>query len=149
MKKTFISHGTGDTERIGHHLAEKLLTSGARRAFVALYGEMGVGKTAFSRGFTSAITSSLVRSPTYTVVNEYRGGELPVFHFDMYRIDGEDDLVSVGFFDYLSRDGYCLCEWSENISEDIPEDAYKVTLLRAEGGDEERIITIEGSGFSE
>ena len=104
---------------------------------------MGVGKTAFCRGIAAAVApGAAVRSPTYTVVNEYRGGALPVFHFDMYRIGDSDDLTSIGYDDYLAAEGIILCEWSENIRDEIPVDALTVTLARA--GDTERTITVAG-----
>lgn len=142
MTDKIISRSTHQTEEAGRSLAAELLCSGRRRAFVAMYGDMGVGKTAFTRGFVSTICNAAVRSPTYTVVNEYRGGEIPIFHFDMYRIEGEDDLYSVGFYDYLSTDGYCICEWSENIESEIPKDAISVVISRTED-ENERKITIE------
>ena len=138
-----------ETERLGRRLATLALASGHRRLFVALFGEMGVGKTAFVRGFTSAIApAAAVRSPTYTVVNEYRGGALPVFHFDMYRIEDGDDLFSIGYTDYLAKDGYILCEWSENIPEELPYERLNVTITR--GAREcDRIITAEGEGYED
>ena len=106
-------------------------------------GEMGVGKTAFVRGFCSALGAVGVKSPTYTIVNEYRKGSLPVFHFDMYRVESEDDLISIGYYDYLTQKGFCLCEWSENITEFIPTDALTVTISRSEDDEQHRIITIK------
>ncbi len=140
-KRILSSSSTEETERIGRILAEELLHSGKKSAFIALYGDLGVGKTAFTRGFVSAICPSVrVKSPTYTVVNEYRGGTVPVFHFDMYRIDGEDDLYSTGFYDYLDC-GYLLSEWSENIPFALPEDRIAVTIEKS--GTDSRRITIE------
>ena len=138
-----------ETERWGQCLATLALASGRRRLFVALFGEMGVGKTALVRGFTSTIApAAAVRSPTYTVVNEYRGGTLPVFHFDMYRIEDGDDLFSIGYTDYLAKDGYILCEWSENIPEELPAERLNVTITR--GAREcDRIITAEGEGYED
>ena len=129
-EKTFISFSSADTEVIGANMALSLYRSGCRRAFVALRGEMGVGKTAFSRGFCRPLGIKAVHSPTFNVVNEYRAGKLPVFHFDMYRIESEDDLFSIGYEDYLSKDGYVLCEWSEHIESSLPADAYYVTIDR-------------------
>ena len=140
----YIARSTEETELLGKKLAEWLATQKRSRAFIALYGEMGVGKTAFTRGFAFAIGCTAVKSPTYTVVNEYRKGSLPIFHFDMYRIEDEDDLMSIGFYDYLMKDGYSLCEWSENIESEIPADAI---IVRIERTDEEftRKITVEGA----
>lgn len=132
-----------ETEEIGAALAKKLTAAGEKRHFIALYGEMGVGKTAFVRGFVSVLGCNAVKSPTYTVVNEYRG-QIPLFHFDLYRIDGEDDLYSVGFDDYLARNGIILTEWSERIPEAIPADAIRVTIARG-NGENERTVTIEGA----
>lgn len=132
------------TEQIGYALADSLLSDGRKRTFVALFGDMGVGKTAFSRGFTARISpAAAVRSPTYTIVNEYHGGIFPVFHFDMYRITDEDDLYSTGYWEYLAKDGYCLCEWSENIPYALPEAYIKVVISKSPDNTENRIITIE------
>ena len=139
---TYEVYSTEETEEVGRGLAQSLVKSDKRRAFIALYGEMGVGKTAFVRGFCSYLGINSVKSPTYTVVNEYRGAR-NVFHFDLYRIDGADDLVSVGYDDYLMRDGFVLTEWSERIPEEIPSDAVRVTLSRSENNENERRIEIE------
>ena len=104
-------------------------------------GEMGVGKTAFTRGFASHFGISGVKSPTYTVVNEYRG-RASIFHFDMYRISDGDDLYSIGYDDYVRSEGYLIAEWSENIEDEIPSDAIFVTISRTDGGSEERKIEI-------
>ena len=138
----YVSTSERETERVGEMLARQLVSDGNAYAFVALFGEMGVGKTAFTRGFCRALGIDGVHSPTYTVVNSYEDGEYPVFHFDMYRVAREDDLLSIGFDDYLSRDGYALCEWSENIIPFIPDYAITVTIVRTdEGGGRE--ITIK------
>ena len=148
MKEYLISSAE-ETEALGRALGERALASGRRHLFVAFFGEMGVGKTAFTRGFASGIApSALVRSPTYTVVNEYRGEKLPVFHFDMYRIEDYDDLASIGFSDYLASDGFILCEWSENIVEELPSDMLKITILR-DGDGTARRITTEGDGYED
>ncbi|HBJ19304.1 MAG TPA: tRNA (adenosine(37)-N6)-threonylcarbamoyltransferase complex ATPase subunit type 1 TsaE, partial [Clostridiales bacterium] len=91
-----------------------------------------VGKTAFARGFCRALGIFSVKSPTYTVVNEYAGGKLPVFHFDMYRLADEDDLLSVGYEEYLARDGYLLAEWSERAGDMLPPDRITVTICRTD-----------------
>lgn len=137
-----LSSSAEETEAVGRALAEALLANGRRAAFIALYGDLGVGKTAFTRGFTAAISpTARVKSPTYTIVNEYRGGKVPVFHFDMYRIDGDDDLYSTGFYDYIDT-GYLLVEWSENIPFALPGARINVTIEKTDGGDGRR-ITIE------
>ena len=130
-----------ETEEVGRRLASALEKSGTRRAFIALRGEMGVGKTAFTRGFASHFGILAVKSPTYTIVNEYRG-RARIFHFDTYRIESEDDLYSTGYEDYIERDGFVLCEWSERIEELLPEGVIFVTVSRTDGGDG-RMIEIE------
>lgn len=131
-----ITSSAEETEAIGASLATKMLDGEDLPSFVALYGDLGSGKTAFVRGFMSVISpKSAVRSPTFTIVNEYRGGRIPVFHFDMYRIDGDDDLYSIGFYDYLSA-GICLSEWSENIEFALPDDYIKLTISRVGSDDE-------------
>ena len=142
MREEFYTNSPEQTERVGENLAKRLLAS-RRRAFLALCGEMGVGKTAFTRGFARALGVLAVKSPTYTVVNEYRGGVLPIFHFDTYRIESEDDLISIGFDDYLNRDGFALCEWSENIREFLPDGHITVSISRTDGENGRRIV-IEG-----
>ena len=138
----FATNTAEETENIGFRLAKSLDTGGHKSAFIALRGEMGVGKTAFTRGFASYFGISNVKSPTYTVVNEYRGKK-DVFHFDMYRIDGEDDLYSIGYDDYVDRDGYIIVEWSENIEDMIPSDRITVTIMRDSDGDDLRKIKID------
>ena len=140
-KRILLSASAEQTENIGREFANELLSEGRKSVFVALYGDLGVGKTAFTRGFTSAICDARVKSPTYTVVNEYRGGAVPVFHFDMYRIDGDDDLYSTGFYDYIDS-GYLITEWSENIPFALPEKRINVTIEKTDNGDGRR-ITIE------
>ena len=131
MKETSTIYTTcaEQTEQCGASLAEYLLKDATLPRFVALFGDLGVGKTAFVRGFASVVTpGSAVRSPTFSLVNEYRARPLSLFHFDMYRIESEDDLLSIGFDDYLTRDGFCLTEWSENILEFLPDDCVRVTI---------------------
>ena len=138
---TIYTKSAEETEKVGASLAEKLHKDGRTRAFIAMRGEMGVGKTAFTRGFASYFGISGVKSPTYTIVNEHRGA-VNIYHFDMYRIDGGDDLYSIGYDDYVEAEGYCIAEWSENIEDDIPEDAIFVTISRVESGPDERRIEI-------
>lgn len=119
-----------ETERAGAKLAEKLLCDVNIPRYIALYGDLGVGKTAFTRGVASVLCpGAAVRSPTFALVNEYRG-KLPIFHFDMYRITGEDDLYSIGYDDYLMRDGVILVEWSENIPFALPDTFLRVTITK-------------------
>ena len=134
MMEIYTSRSETETEKIGEALAKQLYDQHIPYAFVALFGEMGVGKTAFTRGFCRALGIAGVHSPTYTVVNTYEDGDYPVFHFDMYRITSEDDLLSIGFDDYLARDGYALCEWSENIVPYLPDYAISVTIARTDNG---------------
>ncbi len=129
MIKKYRAACAEDTERIGKELAALLDERGIDRAFIALYGEMGVGKTAFSRGFCSHFGIGNVKSPTYTVLNEYRGRRR-VHHFDFYRITDGDDLYSIGYDDIIEEDGYSLGEWSENISDFLPEDTVRVRISR-------------------
>ena len=140
---TFISHSAAETEAVGRDLARMLEESGRDRAFIAFRGEMGVGKTAFTRGFASHFGITGVKSPTYTIVNEY-AGRVRIFHFDMYRIEDSSDLASIGYDDYVLSDGYCISEWSENIEDDIPSDAVFVTVSRTEDGEDCRKIEILG-----
>ena len=139
---TYYTANEAETEDVGFALAERLTKEGRLYAFIALYGEMGVGKTAFTRGFCRALGIASVHSPTYTVVNEYTEGKIPVFHFDMYRIESAEDLYSIGFEDYLARDGYALSEWSENITPYLPSDAISVTVARENAGTKRKITVL-------
>lgn len=121
-----------DTEALGAALASLLENDASLPRFVALYGDLGVGKTAFVRGFASVLSpESLVRSPTFTLVNEYRNKatKRSLFHFDMYRIDSEDDLYSMGFDDYPDR-GICILEWCEKIPFALPAHYLRVTITK-------------------
>lgn len=138
----YYSKSAEETEKIGLQLAKKLDEAGVKRAFIAMRGEMGVGKTAFTRGFASHFGISGVKSPTYTIVNEHHG-KANLYHFDMYRICDGDDLYSIGYDDYIEAEGYCIAEWSENIEEDIPEDAIYVSISRVDGREGERRIEID------
>ena len=118
------------TERVGAQLAQRLLDEPSLPRYIALYGDLGVGKTAFTRGVASVLCpGAAVRSPTFALVNEYRG-QVPMFHFDMYRITGEDDLYSIGYDDYLLRNGVVLVEWSENIPFALPDEYLRVTIAK-------------------
>ena len=119
------------TEALGAELARHIQDDPTMPTFIALYGDLGVGKTAFVRGFASVFApSSRVKSPTFSLVNEYRGDTRSVFHFDMYRITDEDELYSIGFYDYLERNGICLVEWSENIPFALPDRYLSVEILK-------------------
>lgn len=144
----FITDSTEETEAVGRSLAKKIEECGISRAFIAMRGEMGVGKTAFVRGFASELGISNVKSPTYTFVNEYRGRK-NIYHFDMYRIESEDDLYSIGFDDYVDRDGFCIAEWSENVDEFLPHDLIFVSIRRSPESEARREIEIFGDGINE
>ena len=106
-----------ETAEVGRKLAEKLTELNKKRAYIAMRGEMGVGKTVFTRGFVSHFGRANVKSPTYTIVNEYRPEGTRVYHFDLYRIEDGDDLESIGYHDYVEADAYCIVEWSERVPE--------------------------------
>ncbi len=139
----FHTDSPEETEALGARLAEKLDTGAAVHPFIALFGEMGVGKTAFVRGFSSHFGVHSVKSPTYTIVNEYRG-RMPIYHFDTYRITDGDDLASTGFDDYVNGNGFLLCEWAENISGFLPENTISVKISRS---DEKNGRTVEITGW--
>ena len=140
---TFVTHSPAETERLGEKLAEKL-TPGA---VLAYRGELGAGKTAFTRGLAWGLGyTDPVTSPTYTIVNEYLGGRLPLFHFDMYRLSSAEDLWDIGWEDYLDRGGVCAVEWSENVAEALP-DAITVTIRKVD--DTTRQITVEGADYED
>lgn len=147
--KEYKTASPEETEALGEALAKALLEASVRRAFIAYRGELGVGKTAFTRGFCRiAAPKAAVKSPTYTIVNEYRSGPLPIYHFDMYRIEDEDDLYSIGYTDYVEKDGYILVEWSENISSALPKDAITVEFLR-DRDENSRTVRIEGETYED
>ena len=134
----YITNSPAETEAIGAALG-KIITSGT---VIAYRGDLGAGKTAFTRGLAKGLgCTEIVTSPTYTIVNEYLGGRLPLFHFDMYRLRSSDDLFDIGWEDYLDRGGVCAVEWSENVAHAM-EDAITVRIEKT--GDESRRITIEG-----
>ena len=133
-----------ETEQIGKNLAEMLTKLGIKRAYIAMRGEMGVGKTVFTRGFVSHFGRANVKSPTYTIVNEYKVGGTNVYHFDLYRISGGDDLESIGYHEYVESNAYSIVEWSERVPEYIPEDAITVTISRVADDESAREITITG-----
>ncbi len=131
-----------ETEALGEELGRALL--GRSSAFVALSGELGAGKTALVRGMARVLSpGSTVRSPTYTVVNEYGRGSVPLYHFDLYRITGPDDLWSVGYHEYLDS-GICVAEWAERAGDELPVPRIDVTIAKAEGG--ARTVTVSEVG---
>ncbi|MDR0906412.1 MAG: tRNA (adenosine(37)-N6)-threonylcarbamoyltransferase complex ATPase subunit type 1 TsaE [Oscillospiraceae bacterium] len=136
----FNSYNEKETENI----AEKLAVTLKSGDIITLYGDLGVGKTAFCRGLARGLgIAQRVTSPTFTIVNEYSGGALPLFHFDMYRLGGSDELFELGFDDYTERGGVVAVEWSERVADAMPPDAIKVTITRT--GETERTIEITGS----
>lgn len=133
-----------ETEQIGRKLAETLTKLNKKRAYMAMRGEMGVGKTVFTRGFVSFFGRANVKSPTYTIVNEYRLGAKNIYHFDLYRIADGDDLESIGYHEYVESDAYSIVEWSERVPEYIPDDAITVTISRVAEDEAARDIEIVG-----
>ena len=137
----YLSHNEQETEALGQRLAAALSPG----AVVAYRGGRGMGKTAFARGLAKGLGySGRVTSPTFTIVNEYEGGRLPLFHFDMYRLEDDDALFDIGWEDYLDRGGICAVEWSEQVARAMPADTVYVTIARRPEDDRWRTITIEG-----
>jgi tRNA threonylcarbamoyladenosine biosynthesis protein TsaE len=144
--KEIITHSPEETEAVGFEIASELKKDLSIPPFIALYGDLGVGKTAFVRGFTKVFSpNALVRSPTFALVNEYPSTSgRRVFHFDMYRITDEDDLYSIGYYDYLDDGSICLVEWSENIPYAIPDEHIKVEITKTNlDHPDERLIKIK------
>ena len=136
----FLTHSPEATEALGEALGRRLRGG----EIVAYYGDLGAGKTAFTRGLARGLDiSSRVTSPTYTIVNEYLGGRLPLFHFDMYRLSSADELFDIGWEDYLSRGAVCAVEWSENVQDAFFGDEVVVRIEKP--NDTDRKITIEGA----
>ncbi len=134
----YITNSPVETEAVGEALG-RVLQPGT---VLAYRGDLGAGKTAFTRGLARGLgATEQVTSPTYTIVNEYLSGRLPLFHFDMYRLGSCDDLFDIGWEDYLERGGVCAVEWSENVEEAL-EDALFVTIEKT--GEDSRRITVEG-----
>ena len=137
--QTYISHSEAETESIGEKFAEDLPDG----TVIAMYGDLGAGKTAFVRGMAKGMgLSCRVSSPTFTIVNEYIG-ERELIHFDMYRLESADELFDIGWEDYLTRGGVCAVEWSERVDDAMPADTLWVDIARGTG-ESDRIITISG-----
>ncbi len=135
-----ISNSPADTEALGAALAARLSPGD----IVAFTGDLGAGKTAFTRGLARGLgIEERVTSPTFTIVNEYEGGRLPLFHFDMYRLGSSEELYDIGWEDYLARGGVCAVEWSEIVADALEDSVIRVDIRRGEG-DSQRIITITG-----
>ena len=140
-----LTRSEAETEALGARLAAVL----APGSVVAYRGGLGMGKTAFTRGLARGLGyKGRVTSPTFTIVNEYEGGRLPLFHFDMYRLTGADALFDIGWEDYLDRGGVCAVEWSEQVEDALPEDTVYVSIARSPQADSWRTITIEGADLS-
>ncbi len=136
----FITNNPQETEKIAFDLSQSLPYG----KVVAMFGDLGAGKTAFTRGFTKGMGIDCdVSSPTFALVNEYRGNGKTLYHFDMYRISGWDDLYSTGYFDYLDEGATLIIEWSENIEAILPDDCIRVTINKSDNFNE-RIIEICG-----
>ena len=136
----YLSHSETETEAAGQALAAKLRPGDV----VAYRGDLGAGKTAFTRGLARGLgCHGRVTSPTFTIANEYEG-PTPLYHFDLYRLGGEEELWDIGWEDYLARNGVCAVEWSEIAPGALPENTVYVTLRRRPGAEEEREILVEG-----
>ena len=134
----FLSRSPEETEAIGQRLAQCLKGG----EIIAYEGDLGAGKTAFTRGLALGLgITERVTSPTYTIVNEYEGGRLPLFHFDMYRLTDSEALFDIGWEDYLLRGGVCAVEWSENVSDAMEE---PITVRIEKLSEDSRKITVEG-----
>ncbi len=137
--KSFVTHSPEETEAVGDALG-KTLSPGT---VIAYRGGLGAGKTAFTRGLARGLNCrETVTSPTYTIVNEYLGGRIPLFHFDMYLLKSSEDLWDIGWEDYLDRGGVCAVEWSENVADAM---AGAVTVFITRLDDNTRNIQIEGA----
>ncbi len=134
-KKIYLTDSVGQTEELAARLARDF-----QGGVIAMRGDLGAGKTAFVRGFARGLGfEGEVASPTFAIVHEYVGGRLPLYHFDMYRVDGWDDLYSTGYFDYMEQKCVIAVEWSENIAAALPEDRLEVDIRRGDTDDARRI----------
>ena len=139
--QTIITHSPEETEALGASLAQELEPG----AVLAFTGDLGAGKTAFVRGLARGLgCPGRVTSPTFTIVNEYEGGRLPLFHFDMYRLGSADELFDIGWEDYLARGGVCAVEWSEHADGAFEEEPIWVDIRRGES-DDQRVISIRNA----
>ena len=137
----WISHSCAETEALGEALGRRLRGG----EVIAYDGDLGAGKTAFTRGLARGLgVTEAVTSPTYTIVNEYLSGRLPLFHFDMYRLSCSDELFDLGWEDYLARGGVCAVEWSENVR-DAMDEAITIRLEKDPVDPDKRSITITGA----
>ena len=141
MAVEYITNGAQETEELGCRLGQALQPG----TVIAYTGDLGAGKTAFTRGLARGLeVPDRVTSPTFTIVNEYEGGRLPLFHFDMYRLGGSDELFDIGWEDYLARNGVCAVEWSENVEDALEEDTIRIDIRRGDHDDQRRITIANG-----
>ena len=137
MAMEYVTNSAEETEVLGQRLGEALQPG----AVVAYTGDLGAGKTAFTRGLARGLgIRDRVTSPTFDIVNEYESGRMPLFHFDMYRLGSSDELFDIGWEDYLARGGVCAVEWSENVDDALEEDTIRVDIRRGEGEEQRRIL---------
>lgn len=141
--RVFESYSYEDTHKIAREIADSL--NGGE--FIAMYGDLGAGKTAFVQGLAKALgINNHITSPTFTIVNEYEG-RLPLYHFDVYRIADPDEMYEIGYDEYVYSDGVCVVEWAELIEDLFPDKYYKITILKDEEKDfDYRKIIFEESG---
>jgi len=136
VQHEYITNGASETEELGRRLGQCLKPG----TVVAYTGDLGAGKTAFTRGLALGLEiPERITSPTFTIVNEYEGGRLPLFHFDMYRLGSSDELFDIGWEDYLARGGICAVEWSENVDDVLDEDTIRIDIRRGNSDNERRI----------
>ncbi|MEF9971159.1 MAG: tRNA (adenosine(37)-N6)-threonylcarbamoyltransferase complex ATPase subunit type 1 TsaE [Oscillospiraceae bacterium] len=134
-----FTNSAAETENAGEKLAKTLVPG----SVVAMYGDLGAGKTAFVRGMARGLNSkNRVTSPTFTIVNEYEG-DMELFHFDMYRLGSSDELFDIGWEDYLARNGVCVVEWSENVGDAF--DGTEISVLIEKLSENQRKITLKGA----
>ena len=132
----YVTNNECETESLGFRLGQCIMPG----TVIAYTGDLGAGKTAFTRGLARGLEiPDRVTSPTFTIVNEYEGGRLPLFHFDMYRLGSSDELFDIGWEDYLARNGVCAVEWSENVDDALDEDAIRVDIRRGDNDNQRNI----------
>ena len=137
---TYVTNSPAETEALGQRLAERLQPGDV----IAYTGDLGAGKTAFTRGLARGLgITERITSPTFTIVNEYQGGRLPLFHFDMYRLGSSEELYEIGWEDYLARGGVCAVEWSEIVADALEEPCIRVDIRQGDT-ENQRKITVEG-----
>ena len=137
---TYVTNSPAETEALGQRLAERLQPGDV----IAYTGDLGAGKTAFTRGLARGLgITERITSPTFTIVNEYQGGRLPLFLFDMYRLGSSEELYEIGWEDYLARGGVCAVEWSEIVADALEEDCIQVDIRHGDT-EHQRKITVEG-----